>query len=589
MSTPLHGAWFSSMTNRVGTYAQNAYQATSRATENYFTSLAKSLNGEFEESSERDYTQNAEPDFQQDYTQKSEPEFQLDCEEFPASQDYPQEFEPETNYTQQRVILHEPVSRQLSPVSQTQPLISNYAEQPLTSVPITVQTSPIESTTQTPNDISNIVSPLTGQASSSSNMGNVQEAAPIITSAPESSTSLVILNHNNQASIPTLTSEPEVSIPPTANNQSYFALETKSITAEQYLVPQYESKKQRERASFEEHVKKILYKTGITALKKTQNSFFLSLPNEHLFKILKFVGITWRIQKTIPLPWIRECIQIKKSSVIAAIDINDDINIFDLQQNKLLKNTFKAPGGYYRKLALLPQGTIAIPSRNNICLYDLSSGTCIKTLQGHEAIVSSLAFLPDGTLASGSRDTTVKIWNLQSGECLKTLRRHTKTVSSLAVLPNRTLASGSWDTTINLWDTESGSCLTTLIEHTQAINDLIVLSNGTLASSSDDGTIKIWHQNNCIKTLSVSSCWIKNFIALSSRKFISRDERDDILFTDNHTKKIYSKGITTEGAPFGTVTALEDGSFLSAHTKNMRIWKSFPDFGLSCEKISQQS
>jgi WD40 repeat protein len=56
-------------------------------------------------------------------------------------------------------------------------------------------------------------------------------------------------------------------------------------------------------------------------------------------------------------------------------------------------------------------------------------------------------------LASGSEDTTIKLWNVASGQLLRTLQGHTTPVYSVAFSPDgRTLASGNQDNTIKLWD-----------------------------------------------------------------------------------------------------------------------------------------
>ena len=56
-------------------------------------------------------------------------------------------------------------------------------------------------------------------------------------------------------------------------------------------------------------------------------------------------------------------------------------------------------------------------------LWDVSTGRCLITLQGHTDRVWSVTFSPDcQTLASGSEDETIKLWDVQTGECLKTLR-----------------------------------------------------------------------------------------------------------------------------------------------------------------------
>ena len=44
-------------------------------------------------------------------------------------------------------------------------------------------------------------------------------------------------------------------------------------------------------------------------------------------------------------------------------------------------------------------------------LWDVTSGECLQTLEGHSDHVVSVSFSPDGTkVASGSDDKTIKIW-----------------------------------------------------------------------------------------------------------------------------------------------------------------------------------
>jgi WD40 repeat protein len=76
------------------------------------------------------------------------------------------------------------------------------------------------------------------------------------------------------------------------------------------------------------------------------------------------------------------------------------------------------------------------------------------TLKGHTAMVSCLVFSPDGkTLATGSEDSTIKLWDVAKGQELAILQGHTGKVLSLAFgADGKLLASGSADKTIKLWD-----------------------------------------------------------------------------------------------------------------------------------------
>ena len=65
----------------------------------------------------------------------------------------------------------------------------------------------------------------------------------------------------------------------------------------------------------------------------------------------------------------------------------------------------------------------------------------------------SVCFSLDGRrLASGSDDSTVRLWDVETGACVRTLEGHGSPVLSVCFSPDgRMVASGSGDQTVNLW------------------------------------------------------------------------------------------------------------------------------------------
>ena len=143
--------------------------------------------------------------------------------------------------------------------------------------------------------------------------------------------------------------------------------------------------------------------------------------------------------------------------------------------------------------------TLASGSRDRtIRLWDTETGQHKLTLEGHTSGVTCLAFSPDGsTLASGSWDHTIRLWDANTGEPLQTLEEHTDGVRSVVFSPDgRTLASGGYDNQLRLWDTETGQHKPALQGHTDYIRSVVFSPDGnTLASGSYDRTLRVWDAN----------------------------------------------------------------------------------------------
>jgi WD40 repeat protein len=89
--------------------------------------------------------------------------------------------------------------------------------------------------------------------------------------------------------------------------------------------------------------------------------------------------------------------------------------------------------------------------------------SCIGAMVGHTAPVRVLKYLSNNRLASGSDDTTVRVWDLREGECMWVFASHSKPITSLKTTSGDRLLSGSMDGSVKVWSLETGQCLRTLL------------------------------------------------------------------------------------------------------------------------------
>ena len=184
----------------------------------------------------------------------------------------------------------------------------------------------------------------------------------------------------------------------------------------------------------------------------------------------------------------------------------NEIKIWNIESGECLK-TLSDNISYIRGLVYLPNGNIVSCSEDaTIKVWDLAKGVCIKSLKGHSSHITCLLLLKNGHLATGSYNNAIEIWNMESDECVKTLQGHSSLVSRLEQFESGELVSCSGDETIKIWDITEGTCTKTLLSHAGWVKSIRLNNkNNTLVSCSDHGLIKTWDSKTgkCVSTISV--------------------------------------------------------------------------------------
>jgi WD40 repeat protein len=118
-----------------------------------------------------------------------------------------------------------------------------------------------------------------------------------------------------------------------------------------------------------------------------------------------------------------------------------------------------------------------------------------KTIPAHTSEVWTVMFSPDGSyIASGSVDSTVKLWDRQTGSPVLTLK-HPAGVTYLAFSPNgKWLATASYDETIRLWKLPEGSLARELKGSKGTVWCVGFSPDGqSIVSSGEDAVVRIWN------------------------------------------------------------------------------------------------
>src|SRR5262249_54560616 len=152
-----------------------------------------------------------------------------------------------------------------------------------------------------------------------------------------------------------------------------------------------------------------------------------------------------------------------------------------------------SPGSYLRAVAFHPDGSVlVVAGEKGVTAWKVPTGEPINTLgqwgTGHQAV----AFSADGERLVTAAENTVRLGTLRGDP--RVLSGHRSHVQAVAFHPGgKTVASGSKDYTIRFWNAESGMEVESNKGHDGTITSLAYSPGGQLlASGSEDKTIKLW-------------------------------------------------------------------------------------------------
>ncbi|KAG6985299.1 E3 ubiquitin ligase complex SCF subunit sconB [Physcia stellaris] len=182
-----------------------------------------------------------------------------------------------------------------------------------------------------------------------------------------------------------------------------------------------------------------------------------------------------------------------------------------------------------------------------IKIWDIHSGEELRTLRGHSSAVRALQF-DDTKLISGSLDCTLKVWNWATGECIKTYAQPDGIIG--LHFDSAILAAGSRDGTVKVWEFQDKSTFV-LRGHTDWVNAVKVdCVSRTLFSASDDGFVRLWDLDTraCIKIFEGHVGQVQQVVALPPEFEFEQNDHDDHDGASSTTTSSSSQNSITEPA-----------------------------------------
>ena len=173
----------------------------------------------------------------------------------------------------------------------------------------------------------------------------------------------------------------------------------------------------------------------------------------------------------------------------------EDIILAEL--NSLTKPDFIGHGLGVRSVVVHADNQFIASGSNDstIKIWSIKERKELCTLEGHTNLVSSVAVSADCKfIVSGSIDTTVKIWSIQDQREECTLKGHRGQVLSVAVSADcRLIVSGSDDCSLKLWSIQERRQEYTFVGHTLPVTSVAMsLDCKFVVSGSLDNKVKLW-------------------------------------------------------------------------------------------------
>jgi len=183
----------------------------------------------------------------------------------------------------------------------------------------------------------------------------------------------------------------------------------------------------------------------------------------------------------------------------------------------------------------------------SIRVWDLQTNKCLWKLQGHFEGVKRVQLKDRSRLiVSSSDDKTIRLWVSSSPyepyEHVNTFR-HTEKICGMKC-NNQRIASGGYDKFLSLWDLNTGKLSRKLPNSGVATS--IEMKHNTIMNSARDGKLRVWDLRNSNPLAMTIAAHNKPALCLKFSEFT--------IISGGEDQKLYFFDIRTASRPLGSIT-----------------------------------
>jgi WD40 repeat protein len=206
---------------------------------------------------------------------------------------------------------------------------------------------------------------------------------------------------------------------------------------------------------------------------------------------------------------VYKAIFVNDADWVVSCDSDKTVRLWDAVSGKQLRH-FEGHTSNVFDVVLSPDHKCLLSCGDDktLRLWDLHTGKELRRLEGHSGPVWTAAFSPNGRFAlsgagghqrdkSGALvplDPTVRLWDVSTGTEIRRFEGHEEVVISVAFSPDgRRILSGSGDRTVRLWDVSTGKEIRRFLGHQEGVVKVLFSPDGRRAfSGSRDNVVRIW-------------------------------------------------------------------------------------------------